>query len=1073
EARVAVSGPTRIDLNETAANWRTDWTVAVDPRGPHKFRFELDAGLELIDVTGPDVDEFQAEATGSGTRATVTLDDDATGATPVLIRALARVPAEGPWAVPAVRPLDALWMGGTTTVRLDPGRVLENCRERAGRRASARPGGAFDASLLVFEAGAPKSVAELVFRAPWADVSVEVRGQLLLGNAAPRLVFQVGWKAHRGRLLALDVDLPAAWVPDRIQVEGTDETIAWHPETRPDGGARVHVLPPSGDLARRSLVLNVAATATIAGGRGPLALPRVRPVGVRVADELWLAWTEPNLALQPTLARGLAWIDPRLAARPMGRAPTGLREALAWRWTADDAEGRVDRQRIEIEPSGAVSLTATVDRGRLRLDGRVAVQAGGAAITTIPLGANEPIDPAEWRFHDAATGLDLPRRALDGRQRVAHGFAESGPAWELVLPHPRRGRLILHARLERPWGGRGRIPLLVLPERYQARGTVLVVVDRSVRSAVEAPGLRALEPAVAARTIAAEGVDDRTESAPSTHRRAHAFGYTGAGGRLELRTEDLEPARPGGVIREAVLTTFAPLQGTSRHHLTLRVASDRAATLDLTLPPGAIPMRVRRDGQAVAPSQAGGTLSIALPGPRPARLHCTIVLDYVTPHAPASGTATLRPERPETSLPCLSFCWEVVAFMPWAVTECGPGLVAADPLPRRPWPLGPLGAWRTEWGPSRSSASPTAREAAMLHALDERVVATRPEEVALGEWFTRWDSGPWPVVIDRMALAFAGLGPKSRVVPPRLEATRAGAARGALQPLGLTVIPIGGALLVTTRAEAPDRPGGPLRDRDARAAWEEILRGASVDGSDPSDRFQSVARWRGATTSKGPVLAESMDCEPLAERRRIWRFAASGWPGAEASVRLVDERDRAAWGWTAGLAVVLAGLACRSASRRARGGGLAVALGLATLATGVAPPRSAAIVAGAAAGGLAVLFLWLGQALPGVGLRRVLAPLVGSSVRRRARGSGSAAIVLAGLAVLGPSARPTWAQAQAAGSGPILALFPYEGPPRPTELPDRVLLRLADFERLEALADAAEARPSPDLRALDALHRVS
>ncbi|HMB06303.1 MAG TPA: hypothetical protein VKP69_21540, partial [Isosphaeraceae bacterium] len=228
EARVAIEGPTRIDLTEAAANWRTDWTVAVDPRGPHTFRFELDAGLELIDVTGPDVDEFQAEATGSGARVTVALDDDATGATPVLIRALARVPAEGPWSVPAVRPLDALWMGGTTTVRLDPGRVLEDCRERASRRASARPGGAFDARLLVFEATAPKSVAELIFRAPRADVSVEVRGQLMLGNAAPRLVCQVDWRAHRGRLLALDIDLPAAWVPDRIQVEGTDETIAWH-----------------------------------------------------------------------------------------------------------------------------------------------------------------------------------------------------------------------------------------------------------------------------------------------------------------------------------------------------------------------------------------------------------------------------------------------------------------------------------------------------------------------------------------------------------------------------------------------------------------------------------------------------------------------------------------------------------------------------------------------------------------------------------------------------------------------------------------------------------------------------
>jgi hypothetical protein len=1067
ESRAAVQGPTRIDLNEAEAKWRTDWTVTLDPQGPRTLRFELDPGLDLIDVSGPDVEEVHPEASGNetATRATITFDDATTGSTTVAIRALARVPSVGSWLVPAVRPLDALWMGGTTSVRLDPGRVIEDCRERAGRRTSARPGETLDPALISFVASAPRSVAELVFRAPWADVSAEVRGHLLLGNAAPRLVCRIAWTVVRGPLLALDVDLPAAWVPDRVQVEGSDETITWRAEVRPDGGDRLHVSPPSGDLAHRPLVLNIAATATIAGGRGPLTLPRVRPLGVRVSDELWVARIEPILTLQPTHAHGLAWINPRLVDGPAGEASNGQRDTLAWRWIADTAEGRVDRERIEADPGAAIDLRAVIDHTRLRLDGRIAIQAEGEPIATIPLTASEPIDRGEWQAIDRATGQKLTRRPLDTRRRAALGFSETGPAWEIVLPQPERGRLTIDVRLERPWNGRGGIPLLALPERFQTRGTVLVLVARDMLSTAESSGLRALDPAVTARTIAHDATEARNEPNQATHRREHAFGYSRPGSRLVLKTEDLQPARTGGVIRDAVLTSYVVLPGPNRHHLTLRVAADGASALDLTLPPGAVPTRLRRDGQAIAPAQVGRVLSVPLPGPRPARAPCTVTLDYVTPSASFSSRATIRPERPETSLPCLSFCWEVVAPATWAVDECGPGLVAADPAPPPLGTFGLLGAWRTSWNPFRR-ASTASGDPSMLRALDERVAATRPDEVALGAWFTRWDAGPRPVVIDRLALASAGYGPKSRVVPPR-----EGTARSSLQPLGLTVVPVGTTLLITSRSEAPDRPGGPLGDLATRLAWENALRTASASGSDPSDRFQSVSRWRGAVTPKVSVLSENTDLDPLAENRRIWRFTAPGWPDSGATVRLVDQRDRSAWSWTVGLAVVLAGLVIRSASTRVRGTGLALVLGLATLATGLVPSWSTAIATGAAAGGLTVLFVWLGQALPAIRRRRAFTPVGSSSLRRRATGAGISAVLLVGLG-LRLSTGGARAQMEEAADAPILAVFPYEGPPRPDWTPDRVLLRLVDYQRLRALADLAEAQPEPSLRALDVHHRV-
>ncbi|MBV8315136.1 MAG: hypothetical protein JOZ53_09370, partial [Planctomycetaceae bacterium] len=915
DPRIWVSGPTRIELGEASASWTTEWSVSVEPRGPRRFAFELDPGLELIDVNGPGVAESRVEPLGPAARVVVALGRDVTGPTPVTIRATAPVPAEGNWSVPAAWPLDALWTGGVTTVRLDGSRALRDCFPGAGRRIAARPGEPGEANALVFEAEAPRSVATLVFRGPESDASVEVRGQLLLGDAPPRLEGQLTWRVHRGRPLRLDVDLPPGWVPDRLHVAEVDEPVAWHPEALPDGGVRVHVVPPAGDFAGGALVLNLAATSTAAGGPGPLALPRVRPVGVRVAYELWVAWAESGLGLRPTSARGLAWIDPRLVLGPSTRRPempTPELEALAWRWITDQAEALVERRRVEVESSGSIHLTATVDPDRLRLDWRIGIEAGGEPLRSLPLAVVGPIAGArEVTFLDEATGMPLARRPLDARRRAAEGLPESGAAWELARPGTGPGRVTIRARLEVPWSGRGAIPLLALPERFQARGLVLVAVNRGLRSAVESRGLRGLDPMVAGRAREAEDQDVGESQPPPdlvAYRWAHAFGTAGANAddRLELRTERLEPSRASGVIGEAILTTYVAIGGASRQHLVLRVVASDVSALEVTLPDGATLARARRDGQAVAPTRLGRGLAIPLAAPQPSRTFSTIVLDYLTPKRPSSDPTTVRPELPATSLPCVGFRWQVVAPEPWVVARSGPGLVPADPVTAPPWIRRPFGSWRGEAGDPSSRA----HEAAMLRALDERVVATRPEEVALGEWFLRWDSGTWPLVIDRLALGSAGWGPKSRVLPPRADPARRGAARAAVRPLGLTVVPIGGVLLITTQAEAPDRPGGPLRDPAAREAWETTLREASAWGADRSDRFQSVARWRGEVTPKALASSEADDDSAQAPAGwRVWRFAAPGWPGPDALVRLVDERSRAAWRWAVALAVLVVGIA--------------------------------------------------------------------------------------------------------------------------------------------------------------------
>ena len=65
---------------------------------------------------------------------------------------------------------------------------------------------------------------------------------------------------------------------------------------------------PRSALAQKSLVLSLGARSTVAGGHGPLELPRVRPVTARIIDDAWLAWADQD-HLDPTDLGPRAGVD--------------------------------------------------------------------------------------------------------------------------------------------------------------------------------------------------------------------------------------------------------------------------------------------------------------------------------------------------------------------------------------------------------------------------------------------------------------------------------------------------------------------------------------------------------------------------------------------------------------------------------------------------------------------------------------------------------------------------------------------------------------------------------------------
>ena len=460
-----VSGMTEIDLRRPTGrggelvNWITEWRLELDPRHPRRLEAELDPGLELIDVQGSTVRGYRMERPGPATRVLVTLDGDSPSA---VVRFLAHdpIPSEGPWRIPAMRPVDATWTRGRTTVILDELHVVRECREEAGRIVAPTRAEEPGVNRLAFEAESPRSVAELVFLGPRAELSCEVRGQLFIGNAPARFDCRLDWILQRGSTPELEVNLSPTWIPEQVQIQGLDDPVSWHPSALPSGATRLRVTLPAAVLARKKWTLSIRTNSTVPGGRGPLELPRVRAVGAATVDEVWLLRIDDGTVIRPTRARGLSWIDPGevpdLFPQPAG---TKLRESLAWRWTSAEAEGRVDRERVEQDPTATVRARARISpSGReLALDGTLVVRAGSEPLDAFPVWIDRPSNSlASWRFRDEA-GVELALRPIE---RSAHarvsGFRDRvrHAGWSSICRASRRNP----STSRRPCHGRRGVP---------------------------------------------------------------------------------------------------------------------------------------------------------------------------------------------------------------------------------------------------------------------------------------------------------------------------------------------------------------------------------------------------------------------------------------------------------------------------------------------------------------------------------------------------------------------------------------------------------------------------------------
>ncbi len=362
------------------------------------------------------------------------------------------------------------------------------------------------------------------------------------------------WSVEKGKLLAFAADLPPGWTPDGA-VSAIGEPVPWHADRLGNGGTRVHLVPAIADEASRSVTMTLFASASQAGVTGPLDLPRVRPAsGVRVVDEVWVATHDPGLAIRPILASGLAWLDPperasRRRPGPLGRRRPPRRPGLAM---ADGRRRGPDRPISPgADPRGEVKLEAAIRSGRLALDWTIDVESPQGGLDSVPIHVEPPVGgPISWKIEEAG-GVRIESRPLDESLRAGLGFPSIGLAWDLPLAGPSKGKVRISGRFDGPWAGRGRLPILTLPDRYKARGTVAVAVESPTRVRFDTTGLTPIEsPAPSGDLPASTG--ERISPRVDSTRIAGVFGYRSGGGKLVVETTDPPPGSEQGTDSRGV-----------------------------------------------------------------------------------------------------------------------------------------------------------------------------------------------------------------------------------------------------------------------------------------------------------------------------------------------------------------------------------------------------------------------------------------------------------------------------------------------------------------------------------------
>ena len=162
------------------------------------------------------------------------------------------------------------------------------------------------------------------------------------------------------------------------------------------------------------------------------------------------------------------------------------------------------------------------------------------------------------------------------------------------------------------------------------------------------------------------------------------------------------------------------------------------------------------------------------------------------------------------------------------------------------------------------------------------------------------------MIVDRLSLYRAGLGPKSVCTPSRSTAKGASISLETLERHGLGLVVLPSALVITTASELPG-----IRRAESLSA-----RGCRSASVGCGSRRSISERWPLAGASRHrrrlrSAADEGVERIKLLEGWSSRRFTAPGWPGDDAYVYLIDGRARVVSAWLIAAVCSSAGFLCR------------------------------------------------------------------------------------------------------------------------------------------------------------------
>jgi len=683
------------------------------------------------------------------------------------------------------------------------------------------------------------------------------------------LTVQVEYDVQQGRLHELPLIVPSDWEIEQVDATPRDVVRTWSVRTAPP-----ELLSPGMDKNRALLLVELQKPLQGAGDLGsePRTAPLLLTVELRGRSVPGVRgpWTA---AFPDLIALGAQTVESNLGIEydedlsvptfQNAPAPATAPESSLWGMRTPDIyftqRGAAVPGRLRLAPRGVQFSALTFSDVRFapehsRVELRLEIEALSGIVETVDLQSSAPL-PGAWRWHFEGTtpawlGSSQPQME---RRSVADALVRLGTLntsqplgttvmwmaqgqvehWRLRLPAPLPvgERLRLLARFDlpvTPTDGALEIPVLSVSGSNRSESEVRIHPVGALPKRIEYQGLQLVP---------------RGRTLVSPNQPWQTYRQTDGSARLRLvgRAEPSEASAQGVVpawIDQALLLSTVERSGTIKHTLTFRVFNWDKSVLPIRLPAGCVALAAQVQGREISTlgTSAGEPVEVLVPVPM-ADVHA-ITLAYSESQSSWTLGTSIKTERPQLPLEPLRFSRR------WYLPRSTVPLSTA-----RLQPVSEAGREETtwlDWGfrPLRNESAMNAdvsTETIIDGQLRLRNLLSRGEgTLSLGEVLDALTSEALPEVallVDRTALRQAGLTARSTVARP----TPSG--QDPLEAMGLTLLPVGKLLLVTTQRQRDSWFRHGIVGHTPDAGLQATLTTAQLEGQDPLGRFARLADW--------------------------------------------------------------------------------------------------------------------------------------------------------------------------------------------------------------------------------------